>query len=63
MKPELSRRTNYGTERLKLECHTCPETARLLVDSEAPVRRVAKAHGWTLREGYWVCPECGRGEE
>lgn len=53
------RRETAQSVRLKLECR-CGTEKTLWVHPDASSQSVAKAHGWGLREGYWVCPECRR---
>lgn len=51
------RRETATITRLRLECR-CGIAKTLWVDPDAPVRMVAKAHGWKFLVGDWMCPEC-----
>ena len=50
------------TVRLRLECR-CGKAQTLYVHPDAPVKSVAKAHGWRFVVNSWTCPKCLEDDE
>jgi rubredoxin len=57
MTPKPRRRETVHSVRLHLECD-CGHVETLWVHPDAPLRPVAKAHGWEWIDREWHCPEC-----